>query len=375
MNRFWTRRWPVALVVLAATLLGISGCAGSSRPTSWTGMAIAEEKLYASDLEQLQVLNITDGEPAWAFPKDPKADNRGAFYATPAVDGRYVMVTSHKASTGFLSQTEDVVWALDYDTGELLWHFDGASGQYIEGGALSEGLFVAGNSDGNVYALDVESGDLKWVFETGHRVWATPLIVSDTVYIGSMDHHLYALSLSDGEVRWDFQAQGAFGSQPMLRDDTLYVGAFDDYLYAVDAHTGTERWRFAGENWFWGSPAVYEDTVYAVDVNGNVYAVNRNTGEEIWHQPLDTPVRAGLAMAEDGSKLFVGSQEGMLYALETADGFVLWSTESDGEILSPPVVNEATVYEALIYGSQRIRARHVDNGREIWAYPPIEEED
>ena len=63
MNRFWTRRWITVLVVSAALLLGVSGCAGgSARPTSWTGLTIAGERLYAADLEQVQVLNFNNGE-------------------------------------------------------------------------------------------------------------------------------------------------------------------------------------------------------------------------------------------------------------------------------------------------------------------------
>jgi len=362
--------------MLAALIFVMSGCSGGARPTSWTGLTVVGERLYAADLEQVRVMNAADGDLVWVFPMDPAEDKRGTFYATPVVDDGRVIVASQVPSGGFLGQTRNVVWALDADTGGLLWHFDGATGQYIEGGAIGDGLFIIGNSDGNVYALDAESGALRWTFETEGRVWATPLIVvgSDVVYIGSMDHHLYALNLSDGSVRWDFHTEGAFASVPALRDDTLYIGDFYNRLYAVDAQTGTEQWYFAGENWFWGGPAVYGDTVYAADVDGNVYAVDAETGRQVWHQPLGVPVRAGPALTEDGSKLLVGSENGTLYALDTSDGFVMWSEESEGQMLSRPVVDGSVVYETLIPGSYRIRALHVDNGREEWSYPREVEE-
>jgi len=373
LDRSWIRRWPIALVVSAVLLLGVTGC-GSVRATSWTGLTIAGERLYAADLEQVLELDTADGKILWAFPRDPKEDRRGVFYATPAVDERRVIATSQVPPTNFFSQPSNVVWALDRDSGGLLWSFDDATGLYVEGGALSGDVFVIGNGDGNVYALDVNSGALRWKFATGHRVWATPLIVEDTVYVGSMDRHLYALDLSSGEVRWDFRAGGAFASTPVLRDGTLYIGAFDHMLYALYADTGAERWRFSGENWFWSSPAIYDDTIYAADVDGNVYAIDAESGEQIWRQSPGSPVRAGLALSEDGSKLFVGSQDGTLRALDTTDGFMLWLVESDGQVLSTPVVLGSVVYEALTYGSYRIRALHVDNGREIWAYPRVVEE-
>jgi len=381
---FWTWRWPFGLTVLAVLLLGVSGCAGGTvRATSWTGLTAVGERLYVADLTQVVALDAADGELVWAFPEDPTEDKLGVFYVAPTVDEGHVIAASEVPATGFLSRPTNVVWALEPETGRELWHFDDAAGQYVEGGAIGDGIFVIGNSDGNVYALDVETGARRWVFETGHRVWATPLIVSDTLYVGSMDRHLYALRLSDGEELWRFPAEGgsnaegpvkgAFASAPVLQDGTLYIGAFDDQLYAVDADTGDERWRFAGESWFWGGPVFHGDTVYAVDVNGTVYALDAGTGERIWHQPLHAPVRAGPALTEDGSKLFVGSESGALFALDTADGFVMWSQEDEGQVLSRPVVSESVVYELRIYGSYRIRALHVDNGRDLWSYPPPDE--
>jgi outer membrane protein assembly factor BamB len=379
LDRFWTRRWPIALAMLAVLLLGTSGCAGGSvQAASWTGLTAVGDTLYAADLEQTVALNAEDAELLWAFPMDPAEDRRGTFYVTPAVDDEYVIVASKVPPAGFLSHARNVVWALERENGRLLWSFDDAEGQYIEGGAIGGGLFVIGNSDGNVYALDVESGALRWTFPTGHRVWATPLITEDTVYIGSMDRHLYALRLSDGKEVWHFPsdgdvASGAFASAPVLQDGTLYLGAFDDHFYAIDADTGAERWRFMGANWFWGSPTAHGDAIYAADVDGNVYAINAQTGEQIWIQALGSPIRAGLTLSEDGSMLFVGSQDGTLHALDTADGFELWPRESEGQLLSTPVVNGSVVYEPLLYGPYRIRALYVDNGREVWTYAPATE--
>jgi outer membrane protein assembly factor BamB len=324
-------------------------------------------------------LEAETGEVGWTFPRDPEEDSRGVFYVAPAVSDDYIVVASETPAGGFFSQPKNVVWALDQE-GRDVWSFSGANGQFVEGGAIGDGTFVIGSSDGNIYALDLDTGDLKWEFETGHRVWATPLIDGDTVYIGSMDRHLYALRVSDGEEVWSFHAPGAFASEPVLDDGTLYIGAFDDKLYAIDAATGIQRWQFSGENWFWGEVALHDGMVFAADVNGNVYAVDATTGEQRWHQLMvddderNAPVRAGVVLSADGGLLFVGSENGTLYALDTSDGRKVWSNESGGQLFSNVVVENGVVYEPLIYGNYRIRALHVENGREIWAYPPQTEE-
>ncbi len=381
MNRVSTRRWPIALAVLTALVFATSGCAGGVRASSWTGLVVAGDTLYAADLQQARAMDRTSGETLWTFPENPDENSQGLFYATPAVsDGERVLFASQLTTGGFFSQRQSIVWALDEETGHELWRFEGATGDYVEGGALGNGLFVIGSGDGNVYALDAESGSLQWTFETGHRVWATPLIVADTVYVGAMDRRLYALNLATGEVKWEFQRKGAFASTPALKDGTLYIGAFDDTLYAIDAETGSERWHVDGEDWFWGSPVVYEDTVFAVDIKGRVYGFDAANGDERWHEFLVTeqnqpvPVRAGPALSEDGSELFVSAESGTLYALDAADGLVLWSRSAEGRGLSRPVVSDSLVYQSLIFGNPRIRALQIEDGREMWTFPAAGEE-
>ncbi len=373
MNQFFRKGYLLVLALSAALLVGVSGCGGAVRPTSWTGVTLDKQVLYAADLQQTVALNAENADLLWAFPADPKQDNRGIFYVTPAVTDQLVIVASEVAGSGFLSQSSYIVWGLDRENGALLWQFNGAKGQYVEGGAVGGGLFVIGNSDGKVYALDLDSGALKWSFEAGHRIWSTPLIDSETVYVGSMDHHLYALNLDNGALQWAFKADGAFASKPAMYDGALYVGAFDDQLYAIDAETGEQQWRYSTENWIWGDPVVYEDVVYATGVSGNVYAIAADSGTEIWRKQLDAPVRAGPAISEDGSQLFVGAENGILYALDTADGLMVWSRESEGQALSRPLARDGVVYQPIVFGSMRLRAMHAENGRDIWTYPPEEE--
>lgn len=387
MNRLGRYRRLIGLALALVLLAAVSSCTGTAQATSWTGLTIVDEIVYAADLEQVVAMDAETGDIIWGYPRDPKEAKRGSFYVAPAVDDTHVIVASQVPGGGFFSQPQNVVWALDRD-GRELWSFRGAQGQYIEGGALGGGLFVIGNSDGNIYALDAETGALRWKLKTGHRVWAIPLIVEDVVYIGAMDRHLYALGLSDGAEIWKFQSGGAFASTPALLDGTLYLGAFDYKFYAIDAESGTEVWSFdrsEGQpsergNWFWGSPAIYDDIVYTADVDGDVYALEAATGHEIWRVAIvdvedkPAPVRAGVAVSEDGSTLFVGSEDGTLHALDRSDGSEIWANTSEGELYSDPVVDGTAVFQTLIRGAERILALRVENGREVWVHSPQVEE-
>jgi len=381
LNRLGRYRWPILLALGVLLIVTVSSCTGTAAATSWPGLVEVDGILYVADLEQVQALDAETGESLWAYPADPKEARRGLFYVTPAVDDERVIVASAAPPSGMLSSPQNIVWALDRD-GRELWSYRSAEGQYVEGGAIGGGFFIIGNSDGSVYALDLGNGQLRWKFETGHRVWATPLIDSGRVYIGSMDRTLYALDLANGDQIWRFDAQGAFAGTPALIDGTLFVGTFANNFYAIDAEEGTPVWDkpFSSENWFWGGPAVDGEVIYVSDVDGVVYAIDANSGMEIYHRALkddqDKPaaVRARVALSDDGELLFVGSENGTLHALDTTDKLrVVWSVPNEGQIYSDPVVVGIHIYQPIIRGPERIIAFN-EVGARVWAHPPQVEE-
>jgi hypothetical protein len=138
-------------------------------------------------------------------------------------------------------------------------------------------VIFAGTAD-KIYALDAVTGKPDWQFIAGGRVWATPLVVSDTAYISTLKHKLVALDVATGKERWTFdQAKGALSGAPVFDNGIVYVGSFDNHLYAVDAASGEKRWAFNASNWVWEGPAVVSGTLYFGDVGGNVYALDAAT--------------------------------------------------------------------------------------------------
>ena len=89
-------------------------------------------------------------------------------------------------------------------TGGLRWKLKTA-GPVRAGFAVTEDekrLFAA-SMDGAVYALNAETGAVVWKTETGRGIKASPMLDSEgMLYVGSRDHHMYALNAADGEIVW-----------------------------------------------------------------------------------------------------------------------------------------------------------------------------
>ena len=59
--------------------------------------------------------------------------------------------------------------------------------------AIVDGVVYVGSYDGKVYALDAETGELVWSYDTDDSVFSSPAAVDGVVYIGSDDGHVCAL--------------------------------------------------------------------------------------------------------------------------------------------------------------------------------------
>ena len=116
-----------------------------------------------------------------------------------------------------------------------------------------------------------QSGFL-WSLTLGKTSASSPVVVGDTLYLGS-DNKLLALDLQSRQKRWEFEAKGAIRSSPAVVDNTIYVGSEDGRLYAVDATTGEKLWDVRTGDKITSSPAVANGTVYIGSQDGNLYAI------------------------------------------------------------------------------------------------------
>ena len=105
----------------------------------------------------------------------------------------------------------------------------------------------------------------------------------------------------------------------------------------VDAKTGKERWRVAlGEDlpfpWGWdfflSGPAVAGSRLFVGSGNGEVLAVDAAAGKVLWRYATSGRVRSSPTVS-DGA-VYVGSFDGHLYALDAERGTLQWRFATQG---------------------------------------------
>ncbi len=297
-------------------------------------------------------VGLTPGTQEWAFGTD------GIVRSGPAVadDG-----------TIYIGSQDGYLYAFNAN-GSLKWKCNTSSTIAGSPAIGSDGtIYVAG--DNGLFAF-LPTGDQKWSFMTsGGSIGTSPAVgTRNVVYVGTTDGKLYAVD-ANGNSKWPNPAAlgGPILSSPAIgADGTIYVGCNDGKFYALYPD-GTQRWSYlTGANSpVMSSPAIDSDgTIYVGSSNGMVYAFQPN-GAIKWRVSRITAIDAPPVLGWD-DVLYVGSESGVMTAINTADGTLRWEYMASGAIsAAAAVASDGTVY----FGSDDRNLYAVDqDGDLVWNF-------
>jgi len=247
---------------------------------------------------------------------------------------------------GFLAYGTQV-YALDLKNGSLLWNYpaEGSSKvQFYAAPEVDDNFVIVGDYTSTLYGLDRQSGAEKWQFtEAEDRYIASSLLYNGTVYAPNTDYVLYALD-ENGKLQWQFKTGGPNWSKPVTDGNTLYLTSMDHYLYALNLS--------------------YSAAELTADENGNQTVV----AAPVWSLDLGTAVVSNPVL-EDGI-LYVGTVDGVLYAIDVESHSVLWQFKEEDEFASiwgTPVLTS----DAIFFGDESGNLYALDkaDGSTLWPSP------
>lgn len=385
-----SKRWfAIALLLVLATLL--AGCGGPPPVTSWPGYVVTGNTAYLASSDQIIELDVSPNiadvkRQTWSA---KPVNNAGiGYHSQPALspDAKTLYFGSDS-----LTGNSGVVFALDLELVQLKWTYPATTTDVtignVYGGVVldNETLYFADNH-GLLYALDAATGRPRWEkpFDPGTktRIWSTPAVKGNSVFVASQDHHLYAVNTADGSLIWQFPKAGApeigtLAGSPVVYGETVYVGSFDSNLYAISM-SGELKWTFTAEGRLWDGPAEANGVLYQADLSGNVYALDPATGQAtLWPQPAKVAggVRATPLVAD--GVIYVGTDQNKIYALETETGRSVWQNPfnaRDGEmmLITPQISGDSLIVLPNLAGADPVRLYGLNKatGALLWRFPP-----
>lgn len=167
------------------------------------GLVAAEGIVNGFSSGRILASNVYNGSPFWekrAFRPGGKNEIERLIDidASPIMVGSMVVVGAYKGG----------MVALQIRDGSEVWSNEGASTRKTI--ARSDSLLAITGPESEVEVLAQDTGMTRWKKQQlrGHALSA-PIILHDSVVVGSMDGVLYFLSLENGKIRSKFQAGSA----------------------------------------------------------------------------------------------------------------------------------------------------------------------
>ncbi len=176
----------------------------------------------------------------------------------------------------------------------------------------------------------------RWVFESGDSdpVMVSPALSPDgsAVYFGTQDGYFYAVNTTTGIMDWFYGAGSEIFSSPVVdADGNIYFACYDGTVYSLDAGGG-DRWSTSVNCSFLNcSPTLsHTEILYIGSTEGIFYAIGCADGVIDWSYDVSYPIRSTPSVDGDGN-IYFGADDGNLYCLNPA-GALRWTFETQGAI-------------------------------------------
>ncbi len=277
------------------------------------GLAVVDGKLFVTTgFSQLVALNAASGNDIW------RQNLNAPAMAAPTVSNGVVYIVS-RDSRG---------WAFDAATGRVRWQLQGAPSTTGVVGGASPAV------GGNIVVFPMGSTELLATFpKSGLQIWSS-------IAAGSRLGRVYA-GVSD------------ISADPVIVGNTVFVGTPSGRAAALDASDGKAIWTI--EQGATGPMIVEGGSVFMVTDKSELRRVNASTGETIWSVtlPYFVPVRKASKIRDvfphygpvlAGGRLWVASGDGLLRGFDPSSGGLAATIQMGDTAASRPVVVGGTLY-------------------------------
>ncbi len=151
------------------------------------------------------------------------------------------------------------------------------------------------------------------------------------------------------------------GDWPMFLRDPIHSASAPDVSTTPQ---GKLKWRFDTDAPLFSSPAVADGRLYLGSGDNRVVALDADSGELIWEYPVTGPVDSSPAVA--GDSVFIGLRDGRVLSLDKDSGKAHWEFPTGGIFATSPVVLEGILY--IGSGDGRLYTLDAQTGQVRWTY-------
>lgn len=221
--------------------------------------------------------------------------------------------------------------------------------------------------------------------------WSGGTIADGNLYVGSNEGRLVSLNLNDDSIQWAETLKGAtqsgiFGCSPMagcgggtskvaiygtpvVSGDLVYIAGYNGKIYAYKTDNLAQRWIYPREGYlkpFVGGMVIAKGKLFIGSSDGWVYALDALTGDKLYETKVGDKIWSTPAVDAENNTLYIGAFDKKLYAYSMDNLSLKWVYQTEGSIISTPLVYNGIVY----FGSfdRNLYAINASDGSLKWKY-------
>ncbi len=231
----------------------------------WVSMsspAVQDGVLYVGALNAVVAVDLAKRKIRWSFKEFATFTD-----VSPAVSEDGIVIITGMMSRELLSEKAQrkyashrgyfhFIYALDTESGKLLWHDLLGSGPYQDNNTSGVPVIVDGRVyvgspyTRSVFSYDVRTGQRYWEYPVGASVKGAPVIANNRIFFGDTAGYLYILDaragiapicengrpaarLKLGGSSDNAKAVALAPGGPVIINNTVFVGSQDSFVYAV----------------------------------------------------------------------------------------------------------------------------------------------
>jgi outer membrane protein assembly factor BamB len=217
---------------------------------------------------------------------------------------------------------------------------------------IAYGRIYIVNNRGEVFALDERTGKVRWRYHSRRCSAASPAVGRHLVFVALLnrppcnasrgeDGRVIAFDAETGKIRWS-RGTGPTETSPLFAGNVVVVGDWSHNVYAFTTSSGNLRWHYKSGGQIKGAMTLAGGRVYFGSYDTHVYALDVRTGKRVWRASSQPRVgRTGTFYANPAvayGRVYLGATDGKMYSYGARSGKLRWSNGTGDFIYSSAAV-------------------------------------
>ncbi len=234
---------------------------------------------------------------------------------------------------------------------------------------------------GFVSSITPAPDKLLWKYDMKKPVKSTPIIINRMVAIGSLDKRLNFIDATSGKGLGYYKVSSSVSTSACGDDGVVFFGwdNIKENFFALNLHKKQVLWkkRIRGIS---ASPTLRGNRIFMGSGDGTMWALDKATGEIIWEFKTPNYISSAPACSEspltvegdssslnqDEEMIYFSSTDGHLHALKVNSGELKWKFKAQGGIYSSPAIASEMIFFGSVDGN--LYALSLKDGSLVWKF-------